>query len=191
MTRDRLFGSDVAVMSWCREKARTGELPAYSEECGVVQTDVDAYWHRYKTCVDRIGTRELQLFMEIEWKTRGGELTKSQEDTYRKKHATTLPMLRWHGQELRNYGIAVVRLSGTTPDDSEWIKWGRFIGGQVSGVIWSQITVDQLIQLIRFDLHPDTLKQNTFRRHHKTGVIHTIEKSDLGFEVVREIVQRS
>ena len=66
MTRDRLFGSDIPLMAWCREKGKTGELPAYSQECGLVQTDVDAFWHRYKTCVDSLGTRDLQVFMEIE-----------------------------------------------------------------------------------------------------------------------------
>lgn len=191
MTRDRLFGSDIPLMAWCREKAKTGELPAYSEECGLVQTDVDAFWHRYKTCLDGSGTRELQVLMEIEWKTRGGNLTDSQEDTYRKKHAMIIPSLKWHGQELKHFGVSIVRLSGTTPDSSEWIKWGRFIRGSVGGINWTDITVRQLLKLMRFDIHPDTMNPKPFRRHHKTGVTQIVEKSALGFEVQRDLVKRS
>lgn len=191
MTRDRLFGSDIPLMAWCREKGKTGELPAYSNECGLVQTDVDAFWHRYKTCIDTLGTRDLQVMMEIEWKTRGGSLTDSQSDTYRKKHAMIVPSLKWHGQELKNFGVTVVRLSGTTPDDSASIMWGRFIRGRASGMNWTDISVDQLLQLMRFDLHPDTFNPHPFRRHHKTRQFQVVEKSALGFEVEREIVQRS
>jgi len=191
VTRDRLFGCDVPLMAWCRERGKTGDLPAYSEECGIVQTDVDAFWHRYKTCVDSLGTRNLQVFMEIEWKTRGGNLTESQSDTYRKKHAMTVPSMKWHGQELMNFGVSVVRISGATPDDSEWIKWGRFIRGQSSGMRWTDIDLSQLLKLMRFDTHPDSMVNNPFRRHHQTRRIHVVEKCDLGFEVAREVVRRS
>jgi hypothetical protein len=191
MTRDRLFGSDIPLMAWCREKGKTGELPANSEDCGVVQTDVDSFWHRYKTCVDAISSRELQVFMEIEWKTRGGNLTASQEDTYRKKHATVIPRLKFFGQDLVHFGVSVVRLSGTRPDDSEWIKWGRFIRGKQSGMVWKDITVEQLLQLMRFDVHPDKFNKRPFRRHHKTERVKVVEKSALGFEVERELIHRS
>jgi len=191
MTRDRLFGSDVPIMAWCREKGKTGELPAYSQECGLVQTDVDAFWHRYKTCIDTLGTRELQVFMEIEWKTRGGSLTDSQSDTYRKKHAMIQPSLKWHGQHLVNFGVTVVRLAGTTPDDSSWIKWGRFVRSSVSEMTWHDIDAEQLLRLMRFDVHPDTMNQHPFRRHHKTRRIHVVERSDLGFEIERDLIQRS
>lgn len=191
MTRDRLFGSDIPLMAWCREKGKTGELPAYSEQCGLVQTDVDAFWHRYKTCVDKLGSRDLQVFMEIEWKTRGGNLTDSQADTYRKKHAMIQPSLKWHGQELKNFGVTVVRLSGTTPDDSEWIKWGRFIRGHAIGMNWTEISVDQLLKLMRFDMHPDSMNDNPFRRHHITRKLQVVERSALGFDVEREVVRRS
>jgi hypothetical protein len=191
MTRDRLFGSDVPLMAWCRQKGNTGELPAYSEQCGIVQTDVDAFWHRYKTCVDKLGTRDLQVFMEIEWKTRGGNLTASQEDTYRKKHAMIMPRLKWQGQDLVNFGVTVVRISGETPDDCEWLKWGRFVRGAASGITWTDISVDQLLQLMRFDIHPDTMNNDPFRRHHSTKRFQVIEKTPLGFEAERALVIKS
>ena len=191
MVRDRLFGSDVPLMAWCREKGKTGELPAYSDECGIVQMDVDAFWHRYKTCVDNIGTRELQVFMEIEWKTRGGTLTTSQEDTYRKKHAMILHSLNWHGQQLVNFGITIVRISGMTPDNSGEIYWGRFDNNGQNKIKWTRIAIIELLKLMRFDMHPDTFNEDPFRRHHKTRKYKIMEKCELGFTVERELTQKS
>jgi hypothetical protein len=191
MTRDRLFGSDLPLMAWCREKGKTGELPSYSEECGIVQSDVDAFWHRYKTFVDNTGTRELQVMMEIEWKTRGANLTASQLDTYRKKHAMIVPSLKWHGQELKNYGVSVVRLSGVTPENSDFILWGRFARDSDCEMKYTVINVEQLLKLMRFDLHPDNMHPNPFRRHHKTRTFMEVENCPLGFEIARQIVQRS
>jgi hypothetical protein len=129
--------------------------------------------------------------MEIEWKTRGGDLTDSQIDTYRKKHAMIQPQLKWHGQQLVNFGVSVVRISGTTPEDSEWIRWGRFIRSHYANMAWKEISVPQLLKLIRFDMHPDTFNENPFRRHHKTRKFHVVETSALGFSVERELTSRS
>ncbi len=157
----------------------------------MVQNDVDAFWHRYKTCIDNLGTRELQVFMEIEWKTRSGMLTDSQADTYRKKHAMMMPHLRWNNQQLVNFGVTIVSISGTTPDNSEVIKWGRFAKNEETAINWTKITVDELLKLMRFDMHPDTFNDDPFRRHHKTRKYKMIEKCELGFEVEREFVHRS
>jgi hypothetical protein len=102
-----------------------------------------------------------------------------------------LPRLKWQGQELVNFGVTVVRLSGTTPDDSEWIKWGRFIRGKQTGLDWKDITVEQLLKLMRFDMHPDTFNDKPFRRHHKTKKFNVVERSALGFDVERELIHRS
>lgn len=188
MTRDRIFGSDVPFMAWCRS---CGALPSWSSECGWVQTDVDTFVHRYLTCVDRQGTRDVQPMMEIEVKTRSGNLTQSQLDTYRKKHATTIPHLKWNGQTLVNYGVSFVRMDGTTPTDSQWLKWGRFTRSSAFDVAWHDINVDQLVQLLRFDLNPNTLAANSFRRHHATRKVLISEATPLGFVAERELVTRS
>lgn len=188
MTRDRLFGSDVPFMKWCRANKL---LPSFSEECGWVQTDVDTFVHRYLVCVDRIGTREVQPMMEVEVKTRGGSLTDSQLDTYRKKHATIIPSLKWHGQTIRNHGVTILRLSGTSPEDSESIKWCRFDRNHRSKLIESDITLEQLISLLRFDLHPDSLEPSPYRRRHKTSEIVEVVTTPLKFEIEKTIVSRS
>jgi hypothetical protein len=188
MTRDRMFGSDVPFMAWCRSCSL---LPSSSQDCGWVQTDVDTFVHRYLTCVDKMGTREVQPMMEVEIKTRSGGLRDSQIDTYRKKHATIIPNLRWNGQTLVNYGVSFVCMDGTTPTDSTWIKWGRFRRTLACEIAWHEITLDQLIQLLRFDLNPDTLAANTFRRHHKTRSVVVCEETPLGFVAERHLVKRS
>ena len=188
MTRDRLFGSDVPFMAWCRSCKL---LPSWSPDCGWVQTDVDTFIHRYLTCIDKQGTREVQPMMELEVKTQGGDLTNSQVDTYRKKHATTMPHLKWRGQTLVNYGVSFVRMDGTSPEDSTWIKWGRFNRSSLQEIVWHDIEFDQLIQLMRFELNPDTLSTNSFRRHHKTRKVLVVEKTALGFVAERELTTRS
>lgn len=188
MTRDRLFGSDVPFMAWCRSCSL---LPSWSPDCGWVQTDVDTFIHRYLTCVDKQGTREVQPMMELEVKTRSGNLTDSQVDTYRKKHATTIPHLKWNGQTLINYGVSFVRLEGSSPADSVWIKWGRFKRSSLVEISWNDISIEQLIKLMRFELHPDTLCASSYRRHHKTAKVMVSEETPLGFVAERELTTRS
>jgi hypothetical protein len=188
VTRDRLFGSDVPFMAWCRSCSL---LPSWSPDCGWVQTDVDTFIHRYLTCVDKQGTREVQPMMELEVKTRSGNLTDSQVDTYRKKHATTIPLLKWNWQTLINYGVSFVCLEGSSPADSAWIKWGRFKRSSLVEISWNDISIDQLIKLMRFELHPDTLCASSYRRHHKTAKVMVCEETPLGFVAERELTTRS
>jgi len=188
MTRERLFGSDVSFMAWCRSCEL---LPSWSKECGWVQTDVDTFIHRYLACVDNQGTREVQPMMELEVKTRSGSLTASQVDTYRKKHATTIQHLRWNGQTLVNYGVSFLRMNGTNPVDSTMMTWGRFKRPSLAEIIWREIILEQLIKLMRFELHPDTLAEHSFRRHHKTQSVLVAEEMPLGFIAEREVITRS
>jgi len=44
----------------------------------------------------------------------------------------------------------------TCPDDSAWIKWDG-----------KEITPDQLVELLRFEIHPLTLKPMDARDHHR------------------------
>jgi hypothetical protein len=188
MTRDRLFGSDVPFMAWCRSCEL---LPSWSPDCGWVQTDVDTFIHRYITSVDKQGTREVQAMMETEVKTRSGNLTQSQVDTYRKKHATTMPYLQFRGQAIFNYGVSFVRMDGTSPLDSTLIEWGRFNRASDFEIVWKVICLDQLIKLMRFELNPDTLSANSYRRHHKTRKVWVAEETPLGFVAERELITRS
>lgn len=187
MTRQRIYGSDVPFMGWAR---RCELLPSISLDCGVVLTDVDCFVHRYLTSVDRLGTRDVQAMMEIEVKSRNGRLTDSQADTYRKKHITVRKCSSIDGQAVFNYGVGILRMSGTDPDNSDQMQWGRFMSrdGRLN---WQTIDLASLISLMRFEIDPDSLKPLRFRRHHHRREYDIIEKTPLGFSVSRKIIHGS
>jgi hypothetical protein len=143
------------------------------------------------TSVDNQGTREVQAMMETEVKTRSGNLTQSQVDTYRKKHAMTMPYLQFRGQAIFNYGVSFVRMDRTSPLDSTTLEWGRFNRHSDFQIIWKNIACEQLIKLMRFELNPDTLLANSYRRHHKTRKVLLSEEMPLGFVAERELIARS
>lgn len=52
------------------------------------------------------------------------------------------------------YGAHLLRFSGIDPASSEWIEWDR-----------KRIDLDQLISLLRYDIHPDSLRPMEHRMH--------------------------
>lgn len=138
---------------------------------GIVRFDIDILLHRYMFKEDKKGTREIQCMMFIEVKTFDAELTAAQQETlgilsqvirnrrrnrHRDKrglHATdhvaparVLSRSKYHRRSvaLRMFGGHLLQLSGTTPDDSDRIRWD-----------YKKITVETLKGLLRFDLDPD------------------------------------
>lgn len=190
MTRERIFGSDQEFCEWMR--GCKDELPSWSKDCGWVATDVDLVIHRYLTSVDGMGTRDVQCIMDIEIKTRGATVNKSQQDTLYKKHRCSSHKTRGvkiDGQIVRYWGVSFCRMSGKNPDDSDLIEWGRF---QKRGRIkWRKISRKILIELMRFDRHPDNLSYRPLRRHHKTTEYVVSMKSPLGFEYEKPITKES
>ncbi len=181
--RSRIFGSDPDANAWVRKQGT--ELPSSRWVC----TDSDLVVHLYKATVDQIGTREVQMLMRIEWKGRGGELTPSQQDTLFKAHVGTRGVYKVGNQNILNYGQSIVFLSGTSPDNSEWIDWGRF---NKNGLVRRRrIDRAALIQLLRGDLHPDSMAPRPLRRHHKTREIQQTRITALGFEVEETVVKKS
>ena len=153
MTRDRVYGSDVPFLGWVRA---CEELPSVgSATCGIGVTDTDALIHRYLTTVSDGPTREVQSIMHIEVKTRSGSVRRSQADTLFKVHVCSCgsgPILDTY---VCHWGVSFLFLSGTTPDDSGTMHWGRF--GATPQIHRRPITRLELIQLMRFELHPDDL----------------------------------
>lgn len=188
MARGRIHGSDVPFMAWCRSNPH---LPAAGQQCGWVQTDVDAFIHRYLHLIDGVGTRELQAMMEVEVKTWGAMPSPSQEDTLRKKHLTTRNQVRLGRQVIRNFGVTVVSMDATTPDDSSVIKWCRFRDKPPHDLIVAEVTAFELVELLRFDRNPDTLEKNWLRRHHATRRVVEKTVTPLGLEVEQLVVWRS
>lgn len=159
MTAIRRDGSEDGYRKWLRENPRLDSVRA-----SLSITDVDLLIHRYMTFVDKIGTRLVQCLMAVEWKAFGARPGRAQLDTMlmfneamRASHGTTLyvpnripPVCRCF-----NFGVHLCRMSGFDPSSSDTLWWDRRV-----------ITVDQLEGLIRFELHPDSLRPWTPRRHH-------------------------
>jgi len=171
-TAETLFGR------WIRSN------PDLDSRHGYSVTDQDYWIHKYKTHE----TRRFQLLMLVEIKTMGAELSEAQRDTLyqvnqlmRNRRQTPTKELRYQtssgpltvkstmlGGEvvMRAFGMHVLTFSGLGPDDSEWIRWDR-----------TQISVDQLTAILRFDLDPDTLRELDLRLHHQNA-----EQSEWLFE---------
>lgn len=169
--------AETGFSRWLRERGGPGG--DLRPEDGFVCCDMDYIVHRYKT--DRYG-RDVQCIMFVEVKTRGGEPTKSQADTLvlidqflnNRRHTPTkssgkrslngtrsraLSLVVGREVTVRAYGGYLLQFEQTGPDDSAWIRWGRNR---------TEITPDQLAQILRFDIDPETLKSNEdFRSHHK------------------------
>ena len=195
MTRDRVWGADVPFCAWLRKQSY---LPSYSAVKGVVATDVDLLIHRYLDTLDTTGTRQLQSLIKVEVKTRGGHPSTSQLDTWLQDHLCVRESILYAGSYVRHWGNAILSLSGEDPDDSDQKIWARFPKGsiQLSKCGWNDLVkhdIDtvQLLRLLAFELHPDSLTEHPFRRHHKTHKIVRDTKTPLGFVTQERVTVRS
>ena len=117
--------------------------------------------------------------MLAEIKTHGRDLDNSQRDllhivnqllrtTPWREQRDSGRFIAGHRQNVRNvysimsgrkaqvlcYGVHVLRMSGSTPDESERIAWDG-----------KQVDSERLVRLLRFDLHPDSLRPMEHRSH--------------------------
>lgn len=191
MTRPRYFGEDKPICDWLRKH------PELDSAKGISLTDCDLFIHRYMTVCDKCGmngkveTREVQALLTIECKTRSGQPSDSQRDTLSKFH-TFNGTQKTENYIIRNFGVAFLSMSGTRPDDSDILQWGRFLDlSDQSKIVWKRITEEMLLDLIGFKIHPDNFLPNPFRRHHAKKEIFTDELTDLGFEIPIKVFQRS
>ena len=140
---------------------------------GMVLYDVDYIVHKYKQVDDGVVSRNVQLVMLVEVKTRMSDLTEEQRDTlyllnqvienrrtnncmkksgksYNSKHRTSFgPLKVWSAKNkrfilLRSFGLYTLRFSGLGPDDSESIYWNK-----------RQIDKETLEKLMLFEIDPD------------------------------------
>ena len=141
---------------------------------GFAFVDQDYWCHQFKT---HSQGRDFQLIMGIEIKTRQGSLSASQRDTLyivnqlmRNRRETPTKKLKFQSGSaslkvhsivanrsvnVKCFGIHLLQFSGMGPSDSDWMKWDG-----------DMINEDQLVQLLRFDLDPDTLNPVDLRSHH-------------------------
>lgn len=191
LVRQRMFGSDIEFLAWCRKQEK--ELPSREGDCRIALTDVDVIFHNFMTAVDSQGSRELQALIQLEIKSRNGDLTDAQRDTYCKQHICSSRRKTINGQVVNHFGVAFVFLSDTQVDNSGRILWGRFDPANPASqkIIRTEITKEQFFQLARCEIHPDTLKPRWARRHHLTRQIIQVVTAPLGFTMERIVTKRS
>ena len=132
--------------------------------------------HKYK----ENGERGVQCYMVLEVKEYGAFPTKAQQSTlailsgyiknfFGNRHTRRGATKDIYGKrgkvwdhvydrwvQVRHYGYHLLQFEKTCPDDSSWIKWDS-----------KEITEDQLVKLLRFEIHPLTLMPIDARDHHK------------------------
>lgn len=161
-------------------------------------TDADMMFHKYKTYVDAIGTRQIQLQMWVEVKTYGANLTKSQHETLFDHHQglctrkqTVMRRSPFGGmRQVWHFGVCILRLQEDVPTDGG-IEWGVF--NPDGSIEWyPNGTCEALVDLLRFNSRPDDPRQPlSIRRHHKNSFYIQNVKTELGFSVDERLVVRS
>lgn len=186
----RGYGEESAIGRWIRNNP---DIPSRGTETAHAVTNTDFQIHAYMQSVDGYGcgTREVQSLMRIEFKTHGAMPCGWQVDTLFKEHCGVKHGRGYKvkGHVIINHGVFFCVCSGTSPSDSDWIKWGRFRSD--GSIDWQNVTPCELTGILRFDLHPKTLRRQWLRRHHKKSVIHKVVEMPLGFEVDEMITKRS
>ena len=182
MTRDRIYGEDTEFSAWLRKQER---IPSSV----VSVSDCDYVIHRYKQPVDGLGTRDLQAMMILEVKTRNGEPRFAQLDSMYLQHEFSKGQMRKKSTTVVHHGVSFLSLSGTTPDNSSRMRLGRF--GEEKAINWRPVDGQTLESLLLFNLHPDSLTPNPYRRHHKTNTFQEMMSFPLGFSAPVTIITRS
>jgi hypothetical protein len=185
----RGYGDETPIGKWIRGNTK---LPSRSSDSAFSVTNTDLTIHAYMQCIDGRGTRAVQSVIRVEFKSHAKIPKSWQLDTLFKEHAGINRSPRGYkvkGACVINHGIYVCVCSGATPEDSQLISWGRF--NRDGSTSWQSITLSQLNAILRFDLHPKTLKREWLRRHHKKSTVMKVVTTPLGFEVDHELVTQS
>jgi hypothetical protein len=141
--------------------------------------DSDLWVHRYGTREGPRVDRDVKYLMLVEIKTHGRDLNAQLRDLYLiindLLRTNTWKVQRDNGQFLNGhdqnsrivrssfagrpvqvhcFGVHLLRLTGATPDTSDLIKWDR-----------KTISRAELVELLRFDRSPDSLRLMEHRSH--------------------------
>ncbi len=138
MTKSRVYGEDTAFGAWIRRN----KYLASDQFCVI---DKDMIIHRYK----QEGSRSIQNIAQIEEKIKGREPEPFQIDTLFKFHVSSKGRYELPDKTLViNHGVSVVIFSGMGPEDSDTIRWGRFMrSGRLK---YANITTEHLTLLLQF-----------------------------------------
>jgi len=147
----------------------------HSAREGLVRFDLDVLLHKYKTCTDGKGSRDIQCMMFIEVKTYMATPSPAQSDTLytlnqilrnRRPNIHSTPKWQIKGQmtrvwskylnrntTLKLYGGHMLQMDGTFPDNSSMIMWDHQV-----------IDERTLMELLRFERDPDRIEMQLDHR---------------------------
>lgn len=191
VTRRRIYGENDGFSGWLRNQPSLDSV-----QFGIYATDRDFTIHSYKDNADGLGARDVQLLMALEVKTRGGMPDNFQRQTkffeHQRLRGPKGKQAYWAtcaitGQKKRvwHFGYYVLSIHEETPES--FVTWVRFTDS--GGLDAKTITVEKLLEILRFDVRPDTLEPLDLRRHHK--VHRLVEYIPALFDRSRYVVKRS
>ena len=151
------------------------EVELDSCRIGITVADVDLIIHRFKFD----NNRDYQCIMLVEKKIHGKEPEPWQTDTLnifgqflrndkktpfkgRRAQVENRPCKAYSTMNrkvivVKAFGYHLLQFENTNPNNG-WIRWDR-----------KEVTICQLIKILKFELHPETLKPLDGRDHHKQG----------------------
>ena len=153
-------------LDWIRENP---QLDSISAALSVQNCDV--WVHQYKSHADRRGDRRINNLMLVEYKAFGADMSFAQRDTLWIVNQILRPEIgraktfkvrgldpqgKLRPRTVHCFGVHKLQIiDGDVPGEGGQIIWDR-----------KAIDVEQLERVLRFDLHPDTLRPRSDRRHH-------------------------
>jgi len=188
MTIERMFNENHDFGEWIRNQKRID-----SKIHGLTVNDIDWILYKYKDNV-KGGGKDIQLMMCIETKTRNGEPSWQQHEVlfllnqilYTKKERLNLcgkKLSVWH------FGFFVLKMSGTSPQNSTDIYWGIFDkNGKIN---YHNICKDKLIDILGFNDDPVTLKKIDLRRHHSKKILLQKYINPMELNVYEKVIKKS
>jgi hypothetical protein len=157
-------GIDTAFSQWIRANKKLDSIQA-----GLSIQNIDWLIHQYKAVEDKNGPRTLNNLMLLEEKAWGARPSFAQDDTLlvfdrMLKRVCKVLNKRNRAVIARYYGFHVLTFSKGGPLDSDNILWDQ-----------KAITVEQLEDLLLFNLHPESLlpRDVSERRHHANKAANT------------------
>lgn len=190
MTRPARDGRDGPFSDWLRKHPGLDANVYW-----LYAMDVDMIFHKYQVWNDCVGDRTVKLMMDVEVKTFGAVPDEKQRETLYFRHQILCTKQPRYSTFLKrdvsfwHFGIFVLVMhGGARPDGCDGIDWMQFDTGGI--LTPRKITVDELVDLLRFDIRPDTFEPVNLRRHHKTQEVMQADWDGL-FPVLRPIIKRS
>jgi hypothetical protein len=180
-TKTRTWGEDTDFLKWVRLNKL---LPSREGDTRISVQDVDVIFHAFQIVVDSIGSRDVQVTMDVEVKCYGGRPDYAQRNTLWGRNLFT-GSKKVNGITIIHQGTYFLFLDKTDPVNSRKMQWGCF--NDDKSIEEKNIDEKTLIELLKFERDPRTMRHHHLRRHHLTGEIAIQVWEPLGFPAIHRI----